>query len=107
MPQLKASSDDKYLELKKLGKLYLSLGVLGWLIFLMQKIPTPVDIPLDNIIDSAKFGLQSMIGNLIVKKICMLFLLLYTAFIAIETLVFLRLCAAWLYSKYKSNKEVH
>jgi len=105
MPKTSNLSNERYLELKKLAKLYLSLGVLGWLIFLMQKISTPIDMPLDNnIIDSAKIGLQSIIGNLIVKKVCMLFLLLYTAFVAIETLVFLRLCAAWLYSKYKNNK---
>lgn len=96
-----------FLELKKLGKLYLALVVVGWLFFLMQKVHTPVNIPIDNtLIDSAKFAFQSIIGNQQTKQVCMLFVLLYTAFVAMETLVLLRLYAAWLYSKFKQNKAV-
>jgi len=104
---IKELSNERYLELKKLGKLYLALVVVGWLIFLMQKVTTPINIPMNNnVIDMAGFGMQSIIGNQNVKKVCMLFLLLYTAFVAIETIVLLRVCATWLYTKYKHTKVV-
>ena len=106
MPTIKKPSDERYLELKKLGKLYLALLIVGWLVFLMQKFPTTIGIPVDdNILELAKSGFQAMIANQNVKKVCMLGLLLYTAFVGIETIEFLRVYFAQLYSIFKSNKS--
>jgi len=108
MSTIKNPFDEGFSELKKLGKLYLALVVAGWLFFLMQKIHTPVPLPLDtSLMDSAKFWFQSILGNQQTKQICMLFILLYTAFVAMETLVLLRLYAAWLYWKFKHNNAAN
>ena len=105
MSKISTLSNEHYIELKKYGKLYLSLVIIGFLVFLMQKVHAPASMPLDHtVINSVTFGIQSMIANQDFKKVCMLSLLLYTAFVAIETLVLLRVCAAWFYVKYKNNK---
>ena len=107
MSNIQNPFDKGFSELKKLGKLYVALVIVGWLFFLMQKIHAPINVPLDTtLVESATFGLQAIIGNAHTKQVCMLFVLLYTAFVAMETLVLLRLYAAWLYSKFKHNKVV-
>ena len=107
MSNIKELSDERDLELKKLGKLYLYLVIVGSLIFLLQKISSPVSMPLNHtIIDLAIFNIQSIFANQDVKKGFIFFLLLFTTYAAIETLVFLRLCLACLYFKYKNNNAV-
>jgi len=108
MPRSEILSDERYLELKKLVRLYLTLIVIGWSFFLMLKVPTPTSMPMDhNIIDIVKFYTQSLIANPNVMQVYMLFLLLYTGFVGMETLVFLRACATAIYSKYKNNNAIH
>jgi len=108
MPEMKKSSVERYLELKNLVKLYLGLVVVVWLFILIVKVPVPMNMPLDhNIINMAKFYIQSIIGNQNVLQLYMLGLLLYTGFVIMETLVFLRDGAARLYLKYKNSKAVH
>jgi len=59
------------------------------------------------IIDIVKFYVQSIVANPNVMQLYMLFLLLYTGFVGMETLVFLRSCTMSLYSKYKNNNALH
>jgi len=108
MSNIKNPFDEGFKELKKMGKLYLALVIVGWLFFLMQKVHTPVTAPLDPaLMDSVTFWFQSIVGDLRAKQVCMLFVLLYTAFVAMETLVLLRLYAAWLYWKFKHKNTAN
>ena len=108
MPEIDKLSDEKYQELKNLIKLYLTLIVIGWSFFLMLRIPTPTNMPMDKtILDIVQFYIQSIIANPNVMQLYMLFLLLYTGFVVMETLVLLRACAMSLYSKYKNNNAIH
>ena len=104
MSTSKESSKRKYLQIIKLGKLYLYLLILGRLVYLIQRVSLPTDIPMDSpIIDVGKFMLQSVIGNEVVKSVCILVLLLYTMFVAIESFVVLRQWYVQYYTKYKKN----
>jgi hypothetical protein len=103
----KKSSEEWFLSIKKLGKLYLYLLILGRLVFLMQRVPLPVDIPIDSdIVDFTKFIFQSFVGNEVVKSACILALLLYFMFVAIESLMELRHWCLYFYSKHKKDKAV-
>ncbi|AJQ27126.1 hypothetical protein [Pelosinus fermentans] len=104
MSTSKESSKGKYLQIIKLGKLYLYLLILGRLVYLIQRVSLPTDIPMDSpIIDVGKFMLQSVIGNEVVKSVCILVLLLYTMFVAIESFVVLRQWFVSYYTKYKKK----
>jgi len=104
MQEIKQSSDELYSEPKKLVKLYLALIVLGWSFLLILKVPAPVSTPLDNsMITMAKYGIQSFLANPYVLQIYMLSLLLYTGYVAMETLEYIRLCLGRLYFKLKNN----
>ncbi len=104
MSSSKESSKEKYLQIIKLGKLYLYLLILGRLVYLIQRVSLPVDIPMDSsIIDTGKFMLQSVIGNEVVKSVCILVLLLYFMFVAIESFVVLRHWIESYYAKYKKK----
>ena len=108
MPKIGKLSNERYLELKKLVKQYLTLVVIGWSFLLMLKVPMPTAMPMDKtIIDIVKFYVQSIVANPNVMQLYMLFLLLYTGFVGMETLVFLRSCTMSLYSKYKNNNALH
>jgi len=108
MPKIEKLSDERYLELKKLVKQYLTLVVIAWSFLLMLRVPIPTAIPVDKtIIDIVKFYVQSIVANPNVMQLYMLFLLLYTGFVAMETLVLLRAGAVSLYSKYKNNSALH
>lgn len=108
MPKIGKLSNERYLELKKLVKQYLTLVVIGWSFLLMLKVPMPTTMPMDKtIIDIVKFYVQSIVANPNVMQLYMLFLLLYTGFVGMETLVFLRSCTMSLYSKYKNNNALH
>ncbi len=99
----KESSKEKYLQIIKLGKLYLYLLILGRLVYLIQRVSLPTDIPMESpILDVGKFMLQSVIGNEVVKSVCILVLLLYTMFVAIESFVVLR---QWFVSYYTKDKK--
>jgi hypothetical protein len=101
----KKLSEERFLAIKKLGKLYLYLLIFGRLVFLMQRVPLPVDIPIDsNLVDSWRFMFQSLVGNEVVKSVCILALLLYFMFVAIESLMELRNWFLYFYSKYKKDK---
>ena len=98
---------DRNMELKKLVKLYLILIVVAWSFFLMLRVPTPMNMPMDNnIIGMIKFYIQSIIANPNVMQVYMLFLLLYTGYVVMDTLELLRACATSLYAKYKNNSAI-
>lgn len=93
--------------IKSLGKLYLSFMVFAGLIFLLQKVPAAGSVPMDNsIINGALYSIQSLLANVELKKIFLTLLILATLYVAIETLVFLRECAAYLYFKSKKNNAI-
>jgi len=104
MPKIMRASDERYWEIKNLVKLYLALIVVGWSFFLLLKVPTPANIPLDsNMIMMVKFGIQSILANAMTLQIYLLVLLIYTFYVAMETLEYLRACAGRMYYKYKQN----
>ncbi|WP_378951436.1 hypothetical protein [Pelosinus sp. sgz500959] len=87
-------------ELVKLGKLYACLGILGLFVFLMINPPHPVN---HTIIEAAKASVQSIIVNPTIKNVFMLSLLLYTLFVVVESLSFIRDLAGRLFHKSKEN----
>lgn len=107
MENSKESAKEKYLPIIKLGKLYLYLLILGRLVYLIQRVPLPTDKPIDSsIIDAGKFMLQSVLGNEVAKSVCILVLLLYTMFVAIESFMLLRQWFLSYYTKYKKKNMV-
>jgi len=105
MSVLKNLSEERLLLIKKLGKLYLYLLIFGRLVFLMQRVPIPAEIPIDSsIIDVSKFMIQSLIGNEIVKSVCMFTIFLYSIFVAIESFMVLRHWFLYYYSKSKDDE---
>jgi len=107
MATVKETSDERYLLIKKLGKLYLYLLVLGRLVFLMERISLPEKLPMNsNMIDISKFMILSVIGNEFVKSICFLSLVLFSMFVAIESFMVLRYWFLSFYSRFTNNKVV-
>ncbi|MBP2626205.1 MAG: hypothetical protein H6Q68_916 [Firmicutes bacterium] len=93
--------------IKSLGKLYFYFIISGGFIFLIERLPNAGSAPIDNsIISSAIYSIQSLLGNIELKRILLTVLLLATLYVAMETLVFLRECAAILYFKYKKNNVI-
>lgn len=93
-------------EFIKLGKSYLYLGILGSFVFFMIKPLSPENMVMDNnLVEIAKRSVQSIITNQNIKQIGMLFLLLYTSFVAIESLIVIRDWVGRLYYKGKGNTE--
>lgn len=100
-------SNERYLPIKKLGKLYLYLLIGVRLAFLMQQVPNSADLSIDNnIIDVSKFVLQFILGNEFVKRACILFLALYSMFVAVESFIVLRSWLVWIYSKVTKRKVI-
>jgi len=92
-------------EVVKLGKLYLYLVILGFFIFLMVKPLNPVNIAMgNNLLEVAKISVQAVITNSTVKQISMLFLLMYTIFVGVESFIMLRDCGRHLYYKNKGDE---
>jgi hypothetical protein len=107
MPTLKEGSDKRFSIIKKMGKLYLYLLILGRLVFVMERISLPDKLPMNsNIIDISKFMIQSAIGNEFVKSIFFLSLVLYSMFVAIESFMVLRDWFLSFYSKFTNDKIV-
>ena len=91
-------------ELARLGNYYLYLVLLGAFCFLMIKPLSPADTVMGHsLIEAAKQSVQFMIVDPTVKEMFMFFLLLYTTFVAIESLVVIRDCLGRLYYKNKGN----
>lgn len=84
----------------KIGKLYIYLVILGSFVFLMIKPPNPLN---HGMIEAAKLSIQSIIVNPTIKNVFMLFLLLYTLFVVVESLSFIRDWTGRLYNKSKEN----
>ena len=105
MSMAKKLPEERFLLIKKLGKSYLYLLILGRLVFLMQRVPLPADIPADsNIVDISKVMIQSLIGNEVVQSVCIFAVFLYFMFVAIESFMVLRHWFLYLFAKYKNNK---
>lgn len=103
MPDVKESSGGKYFLIKKMGKLYLYLLILGRLVFVVERIPLPDSLPMNStIIETSKFMILSVLGNDFVKGVCFLFLVLYSMYVAIESFIVLR---DWIVALY-ANKIV-
>ena len=92
-------------ELIKLTKYYLYLVLLGSFVYLMVKPPSAVTMN-NNLIETAKLSVQSIIVNPNIKQVGMFFLLLYTTFVVVESLIVIRDCARRLYYKSKGNHVV-
>lgn len=91
-------------ELVKLGEFYLYLLIFGSFCFLMIKPLNPAILAMDNnLIEVAKSNIQSIIVNPYIKQILMFVLLLYTTFVAIESLVVIRNCVGRLYYKNRGT----
>ena len=90
-------------ELIKLGKFYLYLGVLGLFVYLMVKPLSPVISQGNSLVEAAKLSVQTVIVNPNIKQIAMFFLLLYTTFVVIESLIMIRGCIRELLGKNKGN----
>jgi hypothetical protein len=107
MPTLKEGSEEKFFLIKKMGKLYLYLLILGRLVFVIERISLPEKLPMNsNIIDISKFMIQSAVGNEFVKSIFFLSLVLYSMFVAIESFMVVRDWILSFYSKLTSDKLV-
>lgn len=105
MPEIKEAADERYLPIKKMGKLYLYLIILGRLVFLMERVSLPENLPLNsNLIETIKFMSLSVIGNELVKSICFLSLVLYSMFVLIESFMVLRSWGLSFYAKVTNNK---
>ena len=87
-----------------LGNYYLYLAIYGSFCFLMVRPLSTGHIGMNNsLVEMAKVAVQSIIVNPTIKQLFMFILLLYTTFVAIESLIFIRNCAGWLYYKSKGN----
>lgn len=107
MPELKEAPAKGYSLVKKLGKLYLYLLILGRLVFLVERVTLPEVLPVNsNIIDISKFMILSVIGNQFVKSLFFLFLVLYSMFVIIESFMALRQWFLSAYSKFANNKII-
>jgi hypothetical protein len=107
MPELKETPEEGYLLVKKLGKLYLYLLILGRLVFLVERVTLPEILPVNsNIIDISKFMILSVIGNQFVKSLFFLLLVLYSMFVIIESFMALRHWFFSVYSKFANNKII-
>ena len=88
-------------ELTQLGKAYLYLGILGLVVFCMIN---PLSRTVDNsLVEIAKVSVQSIGISQNIKQVGMIFLLLYTIFVVIESLVLIRDCVRRVYNKNKGN----
>lgn len=107
MSTSKELTNEKYQSIKKLGKMYLYLLIATRLVFLMEHVPHVVNAPIGNdVIDVSKYLFQLVIGNEFVKRISILFLALYSMFVAVESFLVLRTWFMWLYSKVTRNKMI-
>jgi hypothetical protein len=107
MPKLVEESEEGYLNIKKLGKMYLYLLILGRLVFVIERISLPEILPVNsNLIDISKFMILSVIGNQFVKSLFFLILVLYSMFVAIESFMVLRHWLLSFYSKFVTNKII-
>ena len=89
-------------ELVKLGNYYFYLMIFAPFCFLMVNPSNPTNMYLgSNLIEAAKLSIQSMIVNPYIKQTIMFALLLYTTFVAVETLSVVRNCAGRMYYKSK------
>ena len=93
-------------ELIRLAKLYLYLGIFGAFVFLMTKPLSVVSKTMDNnLVEIAKVSVQSIVTNQNIKQVGMLFLILYTVFVVIESLVFIRDCGRRFCIRNKEKTE--
>ena len=89
-------------ELAKLGNYYFYLLIAGSFCFFMVNPPNPTSMYLgSNLIEAGKQSVQSMIVDPYIKQAVMFFLLMYTTFVAVESLAVVRNCLGRLYYKSK------
>lgn len=92
---------------KSLGKLYFYFLISAGVIFLLEKVSYPGIPPIDNnIMSNFIYNFQVFVGNVEVKKMLLTVLILVTLYVLMETLVFLRQYAGYLYFKYKKNNVI-
>ena len=107
MSTSKELTNERYRSIKKLGKMYLYLLIATRLVFLMEHVPHVVNAPIGNdVIEFSKYLLQLVIGNEFVKRMSILFLALYSMFVAVESFLILRTWFLRLYSKFTQNKMI-
>lgn len=85
-------------ELVRLGKYYVYLLIVGPFCFLMVNPLKPLG---NGLVEAVKLSIQSMIVNPYIKQSIMFALLLYTTYVAVETLSVVRNCAGRMYYKSK------
>lgn len=107
MSTSKELPNERYQSIKKLGKMYLYLLIATRLVFFMEHVPHAANAPIGNdVIDVSKYLFQLVIGNEFVKRMSILFLALYSMFVAVESFFVLRTWFLWLYSKVTRNKMI-